>query len=247
MRIFISIFILSFIYSQHPVETKEFYIHKEDKITKINVLDFVSGETNDGLFEVEIIGMNNLKYGRKRITLVMPCEIEMSISSDLSNLPIDFKICNDKVASSGTLLIDKTNPNIYINQEKFNFINGTFIIRISGHFDNSKKTSNNIDNNGILREWYENDQLFLEFNMINGIKNGICKKWHNNGQLMQSYNYDRGKLHGIQKKWYSNGKLKAEWNYKNDVLNGISSEWHEDGKVKSIKEYRDGELVSSNY
>ena len=41
--------------------------------------------------------------------------------------------------------------------------------------------------------------------------------------------------------------MKAEWNYVNDVLHGISSEWFEDGKIKSVKEYKDGELISSTF
>ena len=247
MKIFILVFILSFVFPQYSVQTKEYYIHKDDHLKKINILQMINEENADGFFKIEILNIENVKYERKKITLVMPCEIEMMISTDISQSTIDFKVCKDKISSNSSLLIDKANPNIYIKHDKFNFINGTFVVRVSGQFRNSKANSTNIDNDGILREWYDNGQLFLEFNMLNGIKNGICKKWHSNGELMLIYNYNKGRLHGNQKKWYSNGKMRAEWNYINDELHVISSEWYEDGKIKSIKEYKDGELISSNF
>ena len=109
MRFFILIFILSFIFSQHPIQTKEYQIYKDDKVTKINVLELINENNVDGLFQVDIIGVNNAKYERKKITLVMPCELEMTISSDLSQSSIDFKVCKDRISMNSTLLIDKNN------------------------------------------------------------------------------------------------------------------------------------------
>ena len=39
----------------------------------------------------------------------MPCELEMTISSDLSQSSIDFKVCKDRISMNSTLLIDKNN------------------------------------------------------------------------------------------------------------------------------------------
>jgi len=230
---------------QTVIETREYNVYKDKDTKEINILEFINESNSNNLFQVEVIRLENSKYERNKIVLVMPCEVEMSISSKLSQYPIEFKLCKSKVSTGEKLLIDKSNPEIFFKHEKFKFIKGNLIVRISGEFTNNNKTDNNIDNNGILKEWYDNGQLFLEFNMKNGIKNGVCKKWHNNGELMLIYNYTSGKLHGEQRKWYSNGNIKAQWNYDNDVLHGISSEWHEDGKIKSIKEYNQGLLISS--
>ena len=244
MRTFISMSLLSFVFMQNVIETREYTIYKDEETKKINVLEFINESNSNSIFQIEIIGFENAKYERNKIVLVMPCEIEMLISSKLSEYPVEFKLCKNKIASTLKLLINKSNPEIYFKHEKFKFIKGNIIIRISGEFSNTNKADNN-DTNGILREWYNNGELFLEFNMKNGIKNGVCRKWHNNGELMLIYYYDNGKLHGKQTKWYSNGNIKAEWYYDNDVLHGISSEWYEDGKIKSVKEYNEGKLISS--
>ena len=78
----------------------------------------------------------------------MPCEIEMLISSKLSEYPVEFKLCKNKIASTLKLLINKSNPEIYFKHEKFKFIKGNIIVRISGKFSNNNKADNN-DTNGI--------------------------------------------------------------------------------------------------
>ena len=73
-------------------------------------------------------------------------------------------------------MIDKQNPNIEF-KHNYKYLEGEFIFRISGEYKDTKTSSNKIDS-GILREWYDNGQLSLEFTMNNGIKNGVCKKWY---------------------------------------------------------------------
>ena len=196
-----------------------------------------------GLFKVELIMVDNIKYERIKKILVLPCELEMSLHSELSNNPIEYKICKKKVLSTNYLLVNKDNPSIDIEDDKFKYIEGNFILYITGEFSEKKTSASNLDN-GILREWHDNGELYIEYNMKNGIKNGLCKKWYDNGQIEIMYYYIDGKLDGIQKKWYPNGMQKGEWNYSDDILHGLSKEWDSKGEIKFIKVYNSGILVS---
>ncbi len=241
MKNLLLIFIVSLCMAQIPIETREYRFYKEKDVTEINVLDLI--KESDGLFKVELTGINQPRYEKRKKTLIVICELELKIISDYSKQVIDYKICKDKIQSDTYLVIDGYNPKIQF-QYNYKYLEGEFIFRISGEYKNIKVSSNRIDN-GILREWYDNNQLYLEFNMKNGIKNGICKKWYNDGQLQMIYSYNKGKLNGIQRKWFSNGNLRAEWNYLNDELHGISTEWQDDGSVKSKKQYKNGKLIKT--
>ena len=237
----IFIFITSLCFSQIEIKKKKYYFYKDKETTNFNIMDLISEQK--GLFKVELIMVDDIKYERIKKILVLPCELEMSLSSELSVNPLEYKICKNKVLSTEHLLINEKYPTIKIEEDKFKYIEGNFILYISGEFSEKKKSTSSL-NNGILREWHDNGELYIEYNMKNGIKDGLCKKWYNNGQLEIIYYYKAGKLEGLQKKWHSNGVQKGEWNYTNDILHGLSKEWNLNGKLKFIKVYSDGVLVS---
>ena len=241
MKNLLLIFIVSLSMTQIPIETREYRFYKEQNINEVNLLDLI--QESKGLFKVELVAINQSKYEARKKVLVVTCELALKLSSDYSKDPVDFKICKDKVISNDYLMINKQNPNIEF-KHSYKYLEGEFIFRISGEYKDTK-TSSNKTNNGILREWYDNGELYLEFTMKNGIKNGVCKKWYDNGQLQIIYNYNKGKLNGNQRKWFPSGNLRAEWNYLNDELHGVSSEWNDDGSIKSKKQYKHGTLIKN--
>ena len=241
MKNLLLIFIVSLSMAQMPIETKEYRIYKEQGVNEINILDLI--QETDGLFKVELVTINQAKHEARKKVLVVVCELVLKLSSDYSKEPIEFKICKDKTVSNSYVMIDKQNPKIDF-KHNYKYLEGEFVFRVSGEYKDTKTSSNRSDN-GVLREWYDNGQLYLEFTMKNGIKNGVCKKWYDNGQLQIMYNYNKGKLNGNQKKWFSSGNLRAEWNYLNDDLHGISSEWNDDGSIKSKKQYKYGKLIKN--
>ena len=244
MKKILLLFIFSICITQNPIETREYRFYKDRDVNEINVFDLI--KESDGLFEIKLIKINQLKYENKRRKLVAGCELEFDIESNVSKSTI--KLCGDYLQSNNDLIIDRNNyglvasSNIVFNIDKLKYLEGEFIFRISGEYKSSQAKFNKADN-GILREWYDNGQLYLEFTMTNGIKDGVCKKWYDNGQIQIVYNYIKGKLNGNQKKWFSNGNLRAEWNYLNDQLHGISTEWNADGSIKSKRQYQNGQLI----
>ena len=243
MKYILFILTVSISFSQALIETKEYSFYKSKDMKDVNIMELINEEK--GAFKVELMIINDIKYDRIKKLLVLPCELEVSLSSDLSSNLLDYSICKDKILSINYLLVNEKSPIIKINEDKFKYVEGNFIFRISGVFGYKKNSTSMIDH-GILREWHENGELYIEYNMKNGIKNGVCKKWYDNGQIEILYYYSKGKLHGSQKKWHSNGIQRGEWNYQNDILHGISKEWNPDGRVKFTKIYDNGILVSED-
>ena len=48
--------------------------------------------------------------------------------------------------------------------------------------------------NGLVKEYYDNGQLWFERNYVNGELNDLCRGWHDNGQLRYEWNYVNGVL-----------------------------------------------------
>ena len=246
MKKYIFTLLFCSLFSQNNVSTKEYIVYKDRETMEINILDFIKESDSNNIFKVEVFSMVNSKAERNKIVLVNPCELELTLLSELSKNIIELKICNDKILNESFLLIDKANPFIRFKHEKYKFVEGSLVIRVSGVFKDQSVDIGTSKDNGILREWYDNGQLYLEYEMLNGIKHGVCRKWYSDGKIKQIYNYHKGKLHGNQKKWYLSGKIKAEWNYKDDKLHGVSYEWNENGSIKSVKNFKDGSLVNSS-
>ena len=227
--------------SQEEFASKIFKYFKINDFKSVDILNLINEK--QGVYKVEILTLDNLDYKRYKKTMnPFTCELEFVIDSNISK-PVNISLCKNEMIVGGYLLVDKENPVITIEHEKFPFFEGTITMIISGVFSNNYIRTSEKNNNGILKEWYDNGNLYLEFQMKNGIKNGICKKWFDDGSSMITYNYINGKLNGTQKKWYQNGNQKAEWNYIDDIQHGFSKEWHENGLVKSLKKYFNGKLL----
>jgi len=58
---------------------------------------------------------------------------------------------------------------------------------------------------------YENGELQLKRNYLNGEKHGIARYWlKDNGQLFSEEEFNKGLNHGMSKMWYPSGQLLTE-------------------------------------
>ena len=156
---------------------------------------------------------------------------------------VDVSLCEGVLKVDGNILLDEHNSSLIITLNNYKEFSGDFIFWITGKFNDQPSIKKN-KNHGYLREWYDNDKLYIEYKFKNGKKNGIQKRWHENGQQDIMYNYNNGKLEGQQKSWYSNGQIKAKWNYHNDKQHGKNEEWFNNGNIRSVKIFEDGTLVN---
>lgn len=61
--------------------------------------------------------------------------------------------------------------------------------------------------NGLIKEYYGNEQLYSECVYINGKRNGLYKLYYDNGQLYIECNYINGKRNGFYKSYFRRGQL----------------------------------------
>ena len=246
--------VLNLLYSQSVIETKEFSYHKN---VENNTIDFSTLIPNlQGLYEVKIVNLKNVKVEQVKQTIIKQCELKMTLSTveDYDNYKnkdviiksvkgIDVSLCDEELKVDGNIFIDDNNSSLIISLNNYKEFSGDFIFWIRGKFYDKPLLKKNT-NHGYLREWYDDDKLHIEYKFENGKKNGLQKRWHKNGQLDIIYNFSNGKLEGQQKSWYENGQIKANWNYLNDKQHGKNHEWYSNGNVKSVKIFDNGTLVN---
>ncbi len=238
-RFYLLFLFTSFIISQNDIITKEFKFYKSNEVEEIDfssVLDFINGN-----YTIKIVDINNIKFKKIKRTLIENCDLNFLLSHKSNDIKISR--CKDHLSYDGDIIINDNDYIVSIDNDKYEFLNCEFTFWVSGNFTNISNSNDKIKDDGILREYYDNGLLHIEYNFSNGKKNGMQKRWYENNQLEMIYYYKMGKLDGLQKKWHPNGQLRGEWNYSNDKLNGITKEWYPNKQLKFIKVYNMGTLV----
>ena len=239
------------------MSTKEYSVYKNDDSKYIDFSDLITDL--NGIYSIELIAINDLQYNKSRTNALESCELRFSIFSDFLQdenakktlIPkkkknkVDISLCdNHYTFKNNKIIISDKNPIILFDYKNYDYLSCSLVFWITGKFNSDNESGFlNIENDGILREWYDHDKLHIEYNFQNGKKHGIQKRWYTTGQLDIMYFYTNGKLHGEQKRWYKNGKIKFITNYNFDKLNGIFKEWHPNGQIKEIKTFKDDILV----
>jgi antitoxin component YwqK of YwqJK toxin-antitoxin module len=70
---------------------------------------------------------------------------------------------------------------------------------------------------GEYMEYYNNGNLYLKCNYINGVKDGDSYQYHENGKIFISSTYVNGKLEGEIRIYSDNGVLSDLLYYKNNI------------------------------
>ena len=250
MMIFL-IFLISIIYTQDIVSTKSFQLYVSNNT---NEIDFSTVLTNmKGFYRLDIINIEDLewnsnntkfksrinnKYGKNDY-----CELQFKFNNSFNGNNIFFESCNNKDMILGSIIFDDINSYVSIEKNSFTHLSFSMNVWITGVFNSFDEVTDTFDSDdGILREYFNNGNLYIEYNYVDGKREGEQKRWFENGKIEIIYYFSNGKLHGEQKKWYNNGQIKSITQYKNDKLNGISKEWFLTGKLKSKKVFINGDL-----
>ena len=235
---FIFVFILTLLFSQNDISIKEYNIYKNKYQSEIDMKDLI--DNFNGNYSLELVSIDNINLERKKKIIIEICDVDFSIISNSNEIII--KQCNNELEINDKIYLDDNNSILSFNTSKYKYLECELTFWVYGNFNSP---SDYVIEDGILKEYYDNGNIKIEYNYKNGKKNGVQKKWYLNNQLSIKYNYSNGKLDGLQKKWYENGKVKSESNYNNDILNGISRYWFSNGQLKYIKLYKDGLLVDT--
>ena len=60
----------------------------------------------------------------------------------------------------------------------------------------------------------------------------LVREYYENGTVKVEWNYKNGRLEGVRKIYYRNGNPLAEGNYKDGKLEGTSKGYHENGALE---------------
>lgn len=87
---------------------------------------------------------------------------------------------------------------------------------------------------GQRKLFYENGQLQILENYVNGAFEGLYQMYFQNGQLSNEGIYHQNEMTGIWKRWYETGELREEVTFKHNLENGPYTFYHKNGQ-DSIK------------
>ena len=94
---------------------------------------------------------------------------------------------------------------------------------------------------GTYLTYFENGNLKMETNFLEGMKDGECKLYFEDGKLNEVRSYRNNEMHGTWLTFNNMGVKVAEASYKNGKKDGNWFVWDEDGSLKYELCYKDGE------
>ena len=99
---------------------------------------------------------------------------------------------------------------------------------------------------GRFTMFYENGQKVTELYFINGKQDGTATSWHNNGQKAQVANYKNGEEDGKFIRWYENGQKMSERTIKDGWEYGKETVWYENGQKSSEGNSEEGKAYGKH-
>ncbi len=85
--------------------------------------------------------------------------------------------------------------------------------------------------------WYDNGQVKLQGEYVDGEREGLWLSWHSNGENRGEGRLHRGRHIGTWIMWDENGQKRSEVTYEVGLKHGRSTVWDADGNVVSTGEY----------
>jgi len=238
----IIVLLLSLGFTQSNINIKEIKIYKSNEMQQLDFSEYINNYS--GNFLLKFINIEDVKFNKIRKNVYERCPLKFALSSNINFNDMQINYCDSIFDNSKIdFYIDKNDTLVDIKSEKYDLLTGTFVFWLYGNFDHDVKTGD-VDNiyNGILREWDNNGDLYLEYNYKREKKHGKQRRWYSNGQIEILYNFSNGKLNGEQKSWHDNGKIKSVIFYKNDLLHGVFKKWNSSGELILSKSYSNGIL-----
>ncbi|OGF47856.1 MAG: hypothetical protein A2452_12160 [Candidatus Firestonebacteria bacterium RIFOXYC2_FULL_39_67] len=95
---------------------------------------------------------------------------------------------------------------------------------------------------GIVKEYYESGELYIEWNYKNNKKDGLSKAYYKDGKVSGEWNYKNGESNGFSKSYYENGTLKYESSFSDGKRDGSDKEYYKNGQLKREANYAKNEL-----
>ena len=93
---------------------------------------------------------------------------------------------------------------------------------------------------GLVIEYYDNDIIKTEINVIDGLKDGVFKQYDENGELQVESKFKKGELVGKFSAFHNNGNEQIITFYKENLRMGSFEEFFDNKKIKACGNYFNG-------
>ena len=199
MKHIILLFLMSFLYTQHEIETREIIIYKKSDQDVIDLSEYLDYENNN--YILSLSNISSFINNKPKKTLIDQCELKLLLSIEKKSANkqkkvlintedkgIEASICNDEFSTKKQLRITRDKSRLKISSNAQKDFSCEFVFWLTGKFKNPILNKNTKDH-GYLREWHNDNQLYIEYKFDNGKKNGLQRRWYVNGQQEILYNY----------------------------------------------------------
>jgi len=87
--------------------------------------------------------------------------------------------------------------------------------------------------NGVVQQYYKDNQLATKISFKDGKKHGKAYMYHSNGNVAKLATFENGIPNGMAATYYSNGQLQKQGSYTNGEILGELKTYYESGKLQS--------------
>jgi len=95
----------------------------------------------------------------------------------------------------------------------------------------------------IVRQYYDNGNLWWEENYLKDKLHGLNKTCYKNGNLVHEINYRKNQRHGLCRWCWENGNPRWKQNYYKGKLHGLCRAYYENGNLKAEYNYNHGKQI----
>jgi len=181
------------------------------------------------------INLNDYKYvepkesafGSLVTTTAVVTDVVMAVSGNDINVP--FPNYDNKITTENTI-------NNYISEQK-NYASKAYNDMSERNEISLNLISEKELNIGHFEEYYEDGQLEIKGNYIDGKKDGLWEEYRENGQLRSKIVYNKGVKDGLWEQYHSNSQLWSKGHYKDGRMIGEWNYYDEIGELLLTENY----------
>lgn len=107
--------------------------------------------------------------------------------------------------------------------------------------DRSSQQDKNFVENGVLKQYDNQNRLSAEVTFKNGVRHGVTKIYYPSGALSDEIMYVDDEKNGIAKKYHKNGKIYSLTPYLKDEKDGVQKKYYSNGKLWAETPYKRGQ------
>ena len=98
--------------------------------------------------------------------------------------------------------------------------------------------------NGLYKTYYDDGNVKMEIESLNGLPHGQGKFYDKDGKLQYLTLFFKGRLNGSLYHYYPDGSVHNEMNFVNGIKNGVQKSYNEEGDIVAEIVYEEGKAIS---